>query len=384
MTKLKVMTILGTRPEIIRLSRVMARLDQFTSHVIVHTGQNYDYELNEIFFEDLGVRRPDYFLGSGGGSLGETLGKILTETERVIASEAPDAVVVLGDTNSAISAIMARRMKVPVYHMEAGNRSFDRNVPEETNRKLVDHIADFNLVYTEHARRHLLSEGIQHRRIYLTGSPMREVLDHYRPLIEQSDVLDRMQLKRRSYFIVSLHREENVDSSKRLLQLADTLDAMAEAYAMPVIVSTHPRTRKRLDAISERSSHPLVQYLKPFGFHDYNQLQMNAYCAISDSGTIAEEASILGFPAVTPRDAIERPEGLDTGCIIMTGLHRETILDAVSAVTTMFAERAASGIPHPVPENYCIANTSERVVSLILGTARLSNSWDGIRPNDST
>ena len=382
MTKLKVMTILGTRPEIIRLSRVMARLDQFTNHVIVHTGQNYDYELNEIFFEDLGVRRPDYFLGSGGGSLGETLGKILTETERVIASEAPDAVVVLGDTNSAISAIMARRMKVPVYHMEAGNRSFDRNVPEETNRKLVDHIADFNLVYTEHARRHLLSEGIQHRRIYLTGSPMREVLDHYRPLIEQSDVLDRMQLKRRSYFIVSLHREENVDSSARLLQLAETLDALAEAYAMPVIVSTHPRTRKRLDALSERSSHPLVQYLKPFGFHDYNQLQMNAYCAISDSGTIAEEASILGFPAITPRDAIERPEGLDTGCIIMTGLHRETIIDAVSAVTTMFAEREASGIAHPVPENYCIGNTSERVVSLILGTARLSNSWDGIRAND--
>jgi UDP-N-acetylglucosamine 2-epimerase len=382
MTKLKVMTILGTRPEIIRLSRVMARLDQFTNHVIVHTGQNYDYELNEIFFEDLGVRRPDYFLGSGGGSLGETLGKILSESERVIASEAPDAVVVLGDTNSAISAIMARRMKVPVYHMEAGNRSFDRNVPEETNRKLVDHIADFNLVYTEHARRHLLSEGIQHRRIYLTGSPMREVLEHYRPLIEQSDVLDRMQLKRRSYFIVSLHREENVDSSARLLRLADTLDAMAEAYAMPVIVSTHPRTRKRLDALSERSSHPLVQYLKPFGFHDYNQLQMNAYCAISDSGTIAEEASILGFPAITPRDAIERPEGLDTGCIIMTGLHRETILDAVSAVTAMFAEREASGIAHPVPENYCISNTSERVVSLILGTARLSNSWDGIRAND--
>ena len=384
MTKLKVMTILGTRPEIIRLSRVMARLDQFTNHVIVHTGQNYDYELNEIFFEDLGVRRPDYFLGSGGGSLGETLGKILTETERVIASEGPDAVVVLGDTNSAISAIMARRMKIPVYHMEAGNRSFDRNVPEETNRKLVDHIADFNLVYTEHARRHLLSEGIQHRRIYLTGSPMREVLDHYRPLIEQSDVLDRMQLKRRSYFIVSLHREENVDSSARLLQLADTLDALAAAYAMPVIVSTHPRTRKRLDALSERSSHPLVQYLKPFGFHDYNQLQMNAYCAISDSGTIAEEASMLGFPAITPRDAIERPEGLDTGCIIMTGLHRETILDAVSAVTTMFAEREASGIAHPVPEAYCISNTSDRVVILILGTARLSNSWDGIRANDLT
>lgn len=384
MTKLKVMTILGTRPEIIRLSRVMARLDQFTDHVIVHTGQNYDYELNEIFFEDLGVRRPDHFLGSGGGSLGETLGKILTESERVIASERPDAVVVLGDTNSAVSAIMARRMKVPVYHMEAGNRSFDRNVPEETNRKLVDHIADFNLVYTEHARRHLLSEGMQHRRIYLTGSPMREVLEHYRAQIEQSDVLDRLELKQRGYFIVSLHREENVDSSARLLQLADTLDALAAAHGMPVIVSTHPRTRKRLDALSERTPHPLVQYLKPFGFHDYNQLQKNAFCAISDSGTIAEEASILGFPAITPRDAIERPEGLDVGCIIMTGLQRETILDAVGAVTAMFAEREAAGVGHPVPADYCITNTSERVVSLIIGTARLSNSWDGIRSNDLT
>lgn len=382
MTKLKVMTILGTRPEIIRLSRVMAKLDQLTDHVIVHTGQNYDYELNEVFFEDLGVRRPDHFLDAGGGTLGETMGKILIESERVIAADRPDAVLVLGDTNSAISAIMARRMKVPVYHMEAGNRSFDRNVPEETNRKLVDHIADFNLVYTEHARRHLLSEGIQHRRIYLTGSPMREVLEHYRSRIVESDVLDRLELKRKGYFIVSLHREENVDSRARLLQLADTLDALAKQHDMAVIVSTHPRTRKRLDALSGRTPHPLVQFLKPFGFHDYNQLQLNAFCAISDSGTIAEEASILGFPAITPRDAIERPEGLDVGCMIMTGLQRETILEAINAITSMFADREAAGIPHPVPVDYCIANTAERVVSLILGTARLSNSWDGIRASD--
>jgi UDP-N-acetyl-L-fucosamine synthase len=382
MKKLKVMTILGTRPEIIRLSRVMAKLDKFTNHVIVHTGQNYDYELNEVFFEDLGARRPDYFLGAGGGSLGETMGKILIETEGVIAAEKPDAVLVLGDTNSAISAIMARRMKVPVYHMEAGNRSFDRNVPEEVNRKLVDHTADFNLVYTEHARRHLLSEGIHHRRIYLTGSPMREVLDYYRPKIAESDILNHLALKKKSYFIVSLHREENVDSQARLLQLADTLDAIAAEYDMPVIVSTHPRTRKRLDALSERTPHPLVQYLKPFGFHDYNQLQINAFCAISDSGTIAEEASILGFPAITPRDAIERPESLDVGCIIMTGLCRETILDAVSAITSMFAEREATSVPHSVPADYCITNTSERVLSLILGTARLSNGWDGIRVSD--
>jgi UDP-N-acetylglucosamine 2-epimerase len=382
MRKLKVMTILGTRPEIIRLSRVMARFNDYAEHVIVHTGQNWDYELNEVFFEDLHVRKPDHFLGAGGGSLGETLGSILIESERVLRDERPDAVLILGDTNSAISAIMARRMKIPVYHMEAGNRSFDRNVPEEINRKLVDHIADFNLVYTEHARRHLLAEGIQHRRIYLTGSPMREVLEYYRHQIDASDVLDRLGLIPNGYFIVSLHREENVDSSVRLGQLVEILNGLASIYDMPVIVSTHPRTRKRLDALTDAALDPRVQWMKPFGFHDYNHLQMRAYCAISDSGTIAEESSILGFPAITPRDAIERPEGLDVGCLIMTGLDSRTIQIGVDAVTRMFAERAAAGITHPVPQDYCISNTSERVVSLILGTAGLSNSWDGIRAND--
>lgn len=379
MKRLKVMTILGTRPEIIRLSRVMARLDDFTKHVIVHTGQNWDYELNEVFFEDLGVRKPDYFLGTGGGTLGETLGKILSESEKVLEQEKPDAVVVLGDTNSAISAIMARRMKIPVYHMEAGNRSFDRNVPEETNRKLVDHISDFNLVYTEHARRHLLSEGCHHRRIYLTGSPMREVLEHYRERIEASDVLSRLELKDRGYFIVSLHREENVDSTVRLSALVDVLNRIAAQYDMPVIVSTHPRTRKRLDALEAETLDTRVQWMKPFGFHEYNKLQMRAFCAISDSGTIAEESSILGFPAITPRDAIERPEGLDVGCLIMTGLNPDTILDAIAAITRGGAERAAAGLAHPVPADYCVTNTAERVVNLILGTARLSNQWDGIR-----
>lgn len=378
--KLKVMTILGTRPEIIRLSRVMDRLDRYTDQVIVHTGQNYDYELNEIFFEDLGVRKPDHFLGVGGGSLGETLGGILTETEKVILAEKPDAVLILGDTNSAISAIIARRMKVPVYHMEAGNRSFDRNVPEESNRRLVDHISDFNLVYTEHARRHLLSEGLEHRRINLTGSPMREVLEYYRPQIEASDVVDRLQLKRREYFIVSLHREENVDSPERLTSLVETLNTLAEKYDYPIIVSTHPRTKKRLDVL-DLTFHKHVQYTKPFGFHDYNNLQMNSFCAVSDSGTIAEEASILGFPAVTPRDAIERPEGLDVGCIIMTGLNRHTLLDGVVAITQSFHESETLGEPRPVPEDYRISNTAERVVNLILGTARLSNQWDGIRTN---
>jgi UDP-N-acetyl-L-fucosamine synthase len=383
MARLKIMTILGTRPEIIRLARVMDRLDTYTDHIITHTGQNYDYELNEIFFEDLGLRKPDHFLGVGGGTLGETLAGILSQTEKVLAKEKPDAVLVLGDTNSAIAAIMARRMKIPVYHMEAGNRSFDRNVPEETNRRLVDHIADFNLVYTEHARRHLLSEGLEHRRILLTGSPMREVLEHYRPQINASNILKTQSLERRKYFVVSLHREENVDNVPRLAALVGALNTLAERYGFPVVVSTHPRTRNRLEA-GDYTFHDLVHYAKPFGFHDYNHLQMNAFCAISDSGTIAEEASILGFPAITPRDAIERPEALDVGCVIMTGLDQDTILDGVSAITQGFFAREDANIPHPVPADYCITNTSERVVSLILGTARLSNSWDGIRTNDLT
>ncbi|MCK0207776.1 UDP-N-acetylglucosamine 2-epimerase (non-hydrolyzing) [Starkeya koreensis] len=375
------MTILGTRPEIIRLSRIIARLDAFCAHSLVHTGQNYDYELNEVFFEDLGVRRPDHFLGTGGGTLGETMGRILIESEKVLAAEKPDAVLILGDTNSAISALMARRMKIPVYHMEAGNRSFDRNVPEETNRRLVDHISDFNLVYTEHARRHLIAEGIEHRRIYLTGSPMREVLDHYRDRILASDVLERLGLAPRGYFVVSLHREENVDSRARLGDLVDTLSTLAARHDRPVIVSTHPRTRKRLEELGVEAD-GRVRFMKPFGFHDYNCLQMNAFCAVSDSGTIAEESSILGFPAVTPRDAIERPEALDTGSIVMTGLSREAVLRGVEIATGFFAARMAAGEPHPVPEDYNVTNTSERVVSLVLGTAPLSNGWDGIRVND--
>ena len=382
MTKIKVMTILGTRPEIIRLSRVIARLDAFVDHVVVHTGQNWDYELNEVFFEELGVRKPDHFLEAGGGTLGQTLGKILSESERVLQEERPDAVLVLGDTNSAISAIMARRLKVPVYHMEAGNRSFDRNVPEETNRKIVDHISDFNLVYTEHARRHLLSEGIDHRRIYLTGSPMCEVLAYYRYDIEASDILTRLGLAPRQYFIVSLHREENVDNSQRLQQLTKALNLLAARYDMPVIVSTHPRTRKRLNLFDGLFLDSRIQWMKPFGFSDYNSLQMQAFCAISDSGTIAEESSILNFPAISPRDAIERPEALDVGCILMTGVDASTILSGVEAVTRLYGERLENGVPPPVPIDYCVANTSERVVALIMGTAKLSNVWYGIRLND--
>lgn len=384
MARLKVTTVLGTRPEIIRLSRVMARLDAYTDHQIIHTGQNWDYELNELFFTDLDVRKPDHFLGVDTSSLGAVLGGILIGVEQVLKAQRPDALLVLGDTNSAIAAIMARRMKIPVYHMEAGNRSFDRNVPEETNRRLVDHISDFNLVYTEHARRHLLSEGMQHRRIYLTGSPMREVLDHYRDRIAGSDILTRLELTAGGYFIVSIHREENVDSKARLTMLVEALNRIAEQYRIPVIVSTHPRTRKRLDALGDAMLNPLVRYLKPFGFHDYNHLQMHARCAVSDSGTIAEESSLLRFPAITPRDAIERPEAMDTGNIIVTGLDPDAILSGIEAAVAFHAELPgldADALP-TIPEDYQIANTSERVVKLIVGTARLSNGWDGIRLHD--
>lgn len=380
MKRLKVMTILGTRPEIIRLSRVIERLDRFTDHVLVHTGQNYDHALNEVFFKDLGLRGPDHFLGVGGGTLGEMLGAILTRSETVLRDERPDAVLILGDTNSAISAIMARRMAIPVYHMEAGNRSFDRNVPEETNRRLVDHIADFNLVYTEHARRHLLSEGLEHRRIYLTGSPMREVLDHYRPRIDASDVLARLGLAPQGYFVASLHRQENVDEPDRLAVLVAALNALADSHGLPIILSTHPRLRDRLNRPDRQGAgfHALVRAATPFGFHDYNHLQMNAVCTISDSGTIAEEAAILGFPAVTPRDAIERPEALDCGTILMTGVNRAAIEAGILSVTQAHQARPEM----PVPADYRIANTSERVVNLILGTAHLSNRWDGIRGHD--
>lgn len=378
--QLKVMTILGTRPEIIRLSRVMAALDQYVDHKIVHTGQNYDYELSEVFFNDLKVRRPDHFLGVDTSSLGATLGGILKESEVVLRQEQPNAVLILGDTNSALAAIMARRMKIPVFHMEAGNRSFDKNVPEETNRRIVDHIADFNLVYTEHARRHLLSEGLPHRRIYLTGSPMREVLEHNRPEIDASPILDRLGLHEREYFVVSLHREENVDNPERLRSLLRTMESLAEIYHYPVIVSTHPRTRKRMEQLEdEQPIDERVQFLAPLGFHDYNRLQLSAFCTVSDSGTIAEEAAILGFPAITPRDAIERPEGLDTGCVIMTGTDQDSMLDGIRVVTAQFESVKKAGGEWPIPDDYQVRNTSQRVVSLIVGAAKLSNQWDGIR-----
>jgi len=375
---LKVMTIVGTRPELIRLSRVIARLDVTVEHVLVHTGQNYDFTLNEVFFQDLGIRKPDHLLGVDTSTLGHVLGETLIRAEEVLVAEKPDAVLVLGDTNSCISALMAKRMRIPVYHMEAGNRCFDENVPEEINRRMVDHVADFNLVYTEHARRNLLAEGLHPRRILLTGSPMREVLDYYRPQIDASDVLERLGLTEGGYFLVSAHREENVDSPMRLRLLLDCLVAVREKWGLPVLVSTHPRTRKRLEALPDWVAPEGIEFHEPFGFHDYNRLQLTAACVLSDSGTIAEESTILGFPAITLRDSIERPEALDTGGIIMTGLDTRSV---VEAVTTVIERRGTQHRPDPalVPDDYQITNTSERAVFYIMSTAPRHASWSGLR-----
>ena len=372
---LKVMVVFGTRPEIIRLSATIRALEQSVRTVTVHTGQNYDYELSEVFFNDLGLRKPDYFLNAAGETASETIGKVIIEADRVIRQERPDALLLLGDTNSCIAALPARKNKVPVYHMEAGNRCFDFNVPEELNRRLVDHISDFNLVYTEHARRHLLSEGLPHRRIYLTGSPMNEVLQTYRAQIDASNVLAELDLEPRGYLLASFHREENVDNPANLRAIIEALNAVAERYDRPVVVSTHPRTRKRIDAAGGALPEaPRLRFLKPFGFHDYNKLQKEALCVLSDSGTISEEASLLSFPAVTIRNALERPEAMDTGSIIITGLDSEIIAAAVAQVVGDFEE----GRSAPVPTDYTIANTSQRVVRLILGTARLSHRWHGL------
>ncbi len=372
--KLKVMTVVGTRPELIRLSRVIARLDEFTDHTLVHTGQNYDYALNELFFADLEIRRPDHLLGVDTSSLGHLLGDTLVKTEEVIRRERPDAFLILGDTNSCLSAVMAKRMRIPVYHMEAGNRCFDENVPEETNRRLVDHIADFNLCYTEHARRNLIAEGLPARRMLLTGSPMLEVLTHYQMKIRASEVLTRLGLTERGYFLVSAHREENVDSPARLTQLLDCLLAVRNRWQLPVHVSTHPRTRKRLEALSAWTAPEGIVFHEPFGFHDYNRLQLSAACVLSDSGTISEEATILGFPAVTLRDSIERPEALDTGGIVMTGLDARDVVGAVDLVT-----RTALWSGECTPADYRIADTSDRVVRFILSTARRHAAWAGLR-----
>lgn len=373
-TKIKVLTFIGTRPEIIRLSRTMALLDEYVNHIIVHTGQNYDYELNEIFFNEMELRKPDHFLNVDTSSLGSVVGDIIRKSEDVLRLEKPDAVLVLGDTNSCLAAYIAKRMHIPVFHMEAGNRSYDFNVPEEINRRIIDHIADFNLVYTEHARRHLISEGLPHRRIYLTGSPMKEVLEHYLPKIRNSNVLDQLKIEKTKYFLISAHREENVDNKENLRKIITILNELAIIYNFPVIVSTHPRTRKRLEQLDIETNN-CIQFLKPFGFIDYVSLQMNAACTLSDSGTISEESSILNFPAISLRQSMERPEAQDTGSIILTGFDPETVLQSIRMEMNEFKK----GRQNIVPGDYNIDNTSLRTVKLIMGNAGLSNLWHGIR-----
>jgi len=368
------MTIVGTRPEIIRLACVMQELDRYVNQVIVHTGQNYDYELNEIFFNEMGIRKPDYFMNVDTSSLGNVLGGILVKAEEIMLKEMPDAVLILGDTNSSIAGIMAKRLKIPIFHMEAGNRCFDLNVPEEINRRIIDHIADFNLVYTEHARRHLLSEGLQHRRIYVTGSPMYEVLHKYEDRIKASNILSELNLEDQKYFVVSAHREENVDNPEHLRSILTVLNSLAEEYDVPVIVSTHPRTRKRLEAVTDMEIDSRIQFLKPFGFFDYVHLEMHALCTISDSGTISEEASVMKFPAVTIREAIERPEAMDSGSIIMTGLDADVVLASIA----LAMDKREEDLVRAPPKEYEVENCAERVVKLIFGGAKLSNQWWGI------
>ncbi|MEU8168555.1 UDP-N-acetylglucosamine 2-epimerase (non-hydrolyzing) [Micromonospora sp. NPDC049004] len=371
----RIMTVVGTRPEIIRLSRVLARLDDTVDHVLVHTGQNWDPTLSDVFFTELRLRQPDRFLEVDTSSLGRVLGGVLVGMEQAIAELRPDALLVLGDTNSCIAALMARRMRVPVYHMEAGNRCFDLNVPEETNRRLVDHVADFNLVYTEHARRNLLAEGLHPRRILHTGSPMREVLEHYRASIASSTILRQLELEPGGYFLVSAHREENVDRPDRLRRLLDCLVAVRDRWGLPVLVSTHPRTRKRLEALApDATTLDGIAFHEPFGLLDYVHLQTRAYCTLSDSGTVSEESAILGFPAVTLRESIERPEALDAGGIIMTGLDPQGVVEAVEVTV---AQVAAQGVPCPV--DYQVPDTSRRVVDFILSTVRRHHDWAGIR-----
>lgn len=359
---LKVMTIVGTRPELIKMSRVITEFDRHTQHVLVHTGQNYDYELNQVFFDDLEIRKPNYFLEAVGDNAAQTIARVIEKADEVLATEQPDAVMLYGDTNSCLAVIAAKRRKVPVFHMEAGNRCFDQRVPEELNRKVLDHLSDINMVLTEHARRYLIAEGIRPETIIKTGSHMREVLDHYMPKIQASDVHQRMQLERGHYFIVSAHREENVDSEENLRDLLETLNALAETYDVSVIVSTHPRTRKRLDALSGVEADARIQFMKPFGFCDYIRLQMESLCVISDSGTITEEASLLNLPAITIRNAHERPEGMDAGTLIMAGLKKERVLDAVRITVAQHNREKAAVHPVQDYENPSVSRQVLRVV----------------------
>jgi UDP-N-acetyl-L-fucosamine synthase len=370
MRKLKLMTIVGTRPEIIRLVEVIKACDRYFHHILVHTGQNWDYSLNEVFFKDFGLRKPDYFLNAAGSNLGETMGNIIAKSYGVLVKEKPDALLILGDTNSALSAIPAKRLKIPIFHMEAGNRCFDQNVPEEINRKLVDHISDVNLPYTEHSRRYLLSEGIRKEHIFVTGSPMAEVIYKHMDRINGSTVLEEISLEAGKYMLISAHREENIDNDGNLLSLVQALNAIAEKYGMPMIYSTHPRSWKKIEE-KGIEFHPLIKRLKPFGFFDYNKLQKNSFCVLSDSGTLSEESAILGFPAVLIRTSTERPEVLDKGTIIVGGLRREEIIQAIELSRAM-AENKELGLLAP---DYEDRNVSIKVVKIIQSYTRLIDKY---------
>jgi UDP-N-acetylglucosamine 2-epimerase (non-hydrolysing) len=371
MKKLKVVTILGTRPEIIRLSECIKKCDQYFDHVLVHTGQNYDYELNEIFFEDLGLRKPDYFLNVAGNHLGETIGNVISKSYEVLAKELPNALLVLGDTNSVLSTIAAKRLKIPIFHMEAGNRCFDQNVPEEINRKISDHISDINLTYTENSRRYLLSEGFRKDHVFVTGSPLKEVLLKYNNQIVNSDVVSRLALKNQEYIVVSAHREENIDLDNHFEILAESLNQVAEKYKMPVIFSTHPRTKNRIEK-NKIKFHPLISNIPPLGFFDYVQLQNNSFVVLSDSGTISEESAMIGFPAVSIRTSTERPEAIDAGTIVLGGIETNQIVNAIEMARGLFDADIE------LPKEYEVINTSSRVVKAIQSYTSIVDKviWD--------
>lgn len=360
---LKVMTIVGTRPELIKMSRVFAELDRHMQHILVHTGQNYDFELNQIFFEDLGIRKPDHFLEAVGENAAQTIARVIEKADAVMAQEKPDAVLLYGDTNSCLAVIAAKRRKIPVFHFEAGNRCFDQRVPEELNRKVLDHLSDINLVLTEHARRYLIAEGVRPETIIKTGSHMREVVDYYMPKILASDVVSRLSLQTGKFFLVSTHREENVDSPEALQDLMETLNALAVKFNYPILVSTHPRTRKRLEDIGLSNMDKRVNFAKPFGFFDYIKLQMEAFCVLSDSGTITEETSLLNLCAITLRNAHERPEGMDVGTVIMSGLKKERVMQSVEIVTSQYKKGERAVLPIADYENPHVSTQVVRVVA---------------------
>lgn len=360
--KLKVMTVVGTRPEIIKLSQVMKELDKYVEHIIVHTGQNYDYELNELFFEQLGIRKPDFFLEAVKGSASETIGDIIGKIDKVFVDIQPDALLIYGDTNSCLCVIPAKKRKIPIFHMEAGNRSFDQRVPEEINRKIVDHLSDINMPLTEQARDYLVAEGLKPQTVIKTGSPMLEVLNENMEKILESKILEKEGLTKGEYFLMSIHREENVDSPKNFEDLLSSIDAITETYKFPIIISTHPRTKQKLEEMGYQENNKYLRFSKPYGFHEYNQLQLNAYCVVSDSGTITEESSILKIPAITIRQAHERPEGMDEGTVVMTGLSKDRILESIKVVVDQHKQNG----PMRIVGDYSIDNVSKKVLRIIL------------------